>query len=295
MTEGNNINSIISYLAHSLNEAQTVDELVWDLAQKCISKLNFEDCIIYLFDKERQKLVQRAAFGPKNPKGKIISNPIEIALGKGIVGSVAMNGVAEMIGDTTRDNRYIIDDKRRFSELAVPIKYHDYVIGVIDSEHSQKDFFTTDHLHVLTVIASFTANKIREINQRERLKRAENENGNLLEKLKYFEQTENEHIVLNTQVRTYKLNKSDIVRVEADGNYCIVFTNSGLRIMLAKTLKNIEKEINSRQFIRPHKSHLVNSKYITAHANNELFLTDNTAIQISVRKQSLIKKLLLPK
>ncbi|MCD6067371.1 MAG: hypothetical protein K0S33_2197 [Bacteroidetes bacterium] len=295
MTETSNINSIISYLAHSLNEAQTIDELVWDLSQKCISKLNFEDCIIYLFDKERRKLVQRAAYGPKNPKGKIIANPIEIPLGKGIVGSVAMNGVAEMIGDTTKDNRYIIDDKKRFSELAVPIKYHDYVVGVIDSEHSQKEFFTTDHLHVLTVIASFTGNKIREINQRESLKRAEKENGNLLEKLKYFEQNESEHIILNTQVRTYKLNKTDIVRVEADGNYCIVYTNSGLRIMLAKTLKNIEKEINSKQFIRPHKSHLVNSKYITAHANNELFLTDNTAIQISVRKQSLIKKMLLPR
>lgn len=295
MEQTADINSVISYLAHSLNEAQTVDELLWDLAQKCISKLNFEDCIIYLFDKERKKLIQRAAFGPKNPKGKVIANPIEIPIGKGIVGSVALNGAAELISDTARDNRYIVDDIRRFSELAVPIKYHDYILGVIDSEHSQKDFFTMDHLHVLTVIASFTANKIREINKREHTKQDEQVENSLLEKLKYFEQKENDHIILNTQVRTYKLNKADIVRVEADGNYCVVYTNSGLRIMLAKTLKNIEKEINSRMFIRPHKSHLVNSKYINAHSGNELYLTDNTTIQISVRKQSLIKRILQAK
>lgn len=292
MSKSDEINSVIAYLAESLDKAQSVDELVWDLAKKCIANLNFEDCIIYLFDKENNKLCQRAALGPKNPKEKIISNPIEIPLGKGIVGSVALNGIAEMIGDTSKDHRYIIDDKKRYSELAVPIKYHDYVIGVIDSEHSKKDFFTRDHLHILTVIASFAGNKIREIKQKESIKASTNGQYSLLDRLKQFEQSENEHIILNTQARTYKLNKSDIIRAEADGNYCVVYTNSGLRIMLAKTLKNFEKEIDSKQFIRPHKSHLVNSRYITSHVQNELFLTDNTCIQISVRKQVLIKRML---
>lgn len=292
MGKTDEINSVIAYLAESLDKAQTIDELVWDLSKKCIANLNFEDCVIYLFDKEKGKLFQKAALGPKNPKEKEISNPIEIPLGKGIVGSVAMNGIAEMIGDTSKDHRYIVDDKKRYSELAVPIKYHEYIIGVIDSEHSKKDFFTKDHLHILTVIAAFAANKIREINQKEGLKNAGMGQGTLMDKLKQFEKSESDHIILNTQARTYKLNKSDIIRAEADGNYCVVHTNSGLKIMLAKTLKNFEKEIDSKQFIRPHKSHLVNSRYITSHLHNELFLTDNTCIQISVRKQVMIKRLL---
>lgn len=289
--EQTNINTIITYLAQSLNEAKSVDELLWDLSKNCISQLNFEDCIIYLIDDERKKLVQKAAYGPKNPEGTVIANPIEIPMGKGIVGSVAFNGIAEIIGDTTLDKRYIVDDKRRFSELAVPIKFHNQVLGVIDSEHTEKDFFNETHLHILTVIASFAGNRIGDIKSNKQLNSTDKKS-ELLERLNYYKQAESDHIVLNTQVRTYKLKKDDIVRVEADGNYCVVYTNSGMRIMLAKTLKNFEKEIESKKFIRPHKSHLVNIKYITAHNQTELFLTDNTTIHISVRKQTLVKKIL---
>jgi putative methionine-R-sulfoxide reductase with GAF domain len=290
MPNTDEVNAVIAYLAQSLDKAQTINELVWDLAKKCISNLNFEDCVIYLFDKENNKLFQSAALGPKNPKAKIIANPIEIPLGAGIVGSVALNGIAELIGDTSKDARYIVDDRRRYSEIAVPIKYHDYVIGVIDSEHSQKDFFTKEHLHILTVIASFAGNKIREIKQAESVKEESFNKSNYLDKLKLFTQAETEHIVLNTQVRTYKLKKTEIIRAEADGNYCVVYTNSGLKIMLAKTLKNLENELDSDQFLRPHKSHLVNIRYITSRIQNELHLTDNTCIQVSVRKQAEIKK-----
>ncbi|MEI9909964.1 MAG: GAF domain-containing protein [Bacteroidota bacterium] len=61
-----------------------------------------------------------------------------IEVGKGIVGSVASSGKAEIITDTTKDPRYIVDDERRFSEISVPIVYDGKVLGVIDCEHSKK-------------------------------------------------------------------------------------------------------------------------------------------------------------
>lgn len=68
-----------------------------------------------------------------------------------------------------------------------------------------------------------------------------------------------------------------------------------MKIMTAKTLKNLEKEINSSLFLRPHKSHLVNINYIEECVNNELILSDKTSITISVRKQPVIKRTLLEK
>lgn len=287
-----NIDSVIKFLAESMEHAVTIDELCWNLAKNCISKLNFEDCIIYIYDDKKNKLIQKAAFGPKNPSGKIIINPIVIPLGKGIVGSVALHGLTELINDTSKDPRYIVDDKRRYSELTVPIKIGGKVIGVIDSEHSSKNFFTSQHLNVLSVISSFLGNKVMEISEQHKLS---HEPSSTKEKIKLISEQESDYLILNTQSRTYKLHKNDILRAEADGNYCVIYTAGNLKIMTAKTLKSLEKEIDSTAFLRPHKSHLVNINYIDECVNNELILSDKTSITISVRKQSIIKRSLLEK
>ena len=150
----------INYFATSLDDQQTVDTILWDVARNCIGRLHFEDCVIYLTDLQRNVLVQKAAYGPKSPKQFVIDNPIEIPVGKGIVGSVAKNGMAELIHDTSTDSRYIVDDERRFSEISVPMLAGNTVLGVIDCEHSKKRFFTKRHLSILTTIASLCANKI---------------------------------------------------------------------------------------------------------------------------------------
>ncbi len=154
------IEQVINYFATAISGQTTVDDMLWDVTKNCISKLGFQDCVIYLADDERKMLVQKAAWGPKTTEEKKIINPIQIPFAKGIVGSVALNNRAEIINDTTKDKRYIVDDVRRFSEVAVPISIDGKVLGVIDSEHPQKKFYTERHLQILTTIASLVANRI---------------------------------------------------------------------------------------------------------------------------------------
>ncbi len=150
----------VTYFATSLFGQNTIDDILWDIAKNCIRHLDFEDCVIYLLDAERQVLVQKAAYGPKNPVRFEIKHPIEIPLGQGISGSVALSGRAEIIANTAKDERYILDDERRLSEITVPIFYEQNVIGVIDSEHSRKGFYTVRHLHMLEKIAAICGAKI---------------------------------------------------------------------------------------------------------------------------------------
>ncbi len=150
----------INYFSSSIADQQSVDGILWDVAKNCIGRLGFEDCVIYLLDEERNVLQQKAAHGPKNPGRFEIIEPIEIPVGKGITGTVAATGKAELINDTSKDERYIIDGTRRFSEIAVPVIVNSKVIGVIDCEHSKKGFFTQRHLSVLSTIASLCAGKI---------------------------------------------------------------------------------------------------------------------------------------
>jgi ligand-binding sensor domain-containing protein/putative methionine-R-sulfoxide reductase with GAF domain len=152
----------IDYFANSVYGENSVNEICWDIARNCISQLHFEDCVVYLLDEKRNLLVQKAAYGPKNPKGHEIVDPIEIEKGQGIVGTVAATGKPLLVPDTTKDSRYLVDDQQRFSELAVPIFHDGKVIGVIDSENGQKDFFTEVHLKTMITIASISANKIAE-------------------------------------------------------------------------------------------------------------------------------------
>src|SRR5690606_14139699 len=116
----------------------------------------------------------KAAFGEKNPNDFEIYKPIEIPMGKGIVGFVAKNAVATLVTDTTKDDRYIVDDQMRLSEISAPLIYNGKVIGVIDSEHPQKGFFTERHLNVLKTISSLCANKVARALAEEESKKALN-------------------------------------------------------------------------------------------------------------------------
>jgi putative methionine-R-sulfoxide reductase with GAF domain len=157
------LEEVLIYFSTSMFGQNSEEDILWDLAKNCISRLGFVDCVVYLLDEERGVLVQKAALGPKNPQRYEILNPIEIPLGQGITGTVAQTGQAERIPDTTRDPRYIVDDEARLSELCVPIKADEEVLGLIDSEHPEKGYFTDQHLRVLTAIASICANKLQRV------------------------------------------------------------------------------------------------------------------------------------
>jgi serine phosphatase RsbU (regulator of sigma subunit) len=151
---------VINQFAITLLDAKSVDDILWTVAKNAIAQLGYIDCVIYLYDEKQEVLIQKAAHGPKNPIDLAILNPIAIKLGEGIVGWVAKTKKGEIVADTTKDSRYILDGQTGLSEIAVPIIHNNKIIGVIDSEHTDKDFFPADDLKILTTIASMTAAKL---------------------------------------------------------------------------------------------------------------------------------------
>jgi len=158
----------ISFFSTSLNVKQSVEELLWSVTKNVVHQLGFVDCVIYRFDTERKLLMQKAAYGQKNPMDTYIYNKISIQLGEGIVGSVAENQKPELVDDTSKDPRYIIDDEERLSELCVPIIVDKKLFGVIDTEHPQKHFFTEKHLHLLTIISALCSQRIKAMQVQEK-------------------------------------------------------------------------------------------------------------------------------
>ncbi|MBL4654004.1 MAG: GAF domain-containing protein [Flavobacteriales bacterium] len=98
-----------------------------------------------------------------------INNPIKLKLGEGICGHIAETGIPEIVADTSTDYRYRVDDVRRLSELCVPILSNNKVIGIIDSEHPEKNFYTAQDLEILITIAAMASTKIDQTRTQELL------------------------------------------------------------------------------------------------------------------------------
>jgi signal transduction histidine kinase len=169
---------IINEFTVNLLNQDSIEGIAWSITKDAIAHLGFEDCVVYLV--ENGILVQKAAHGAKNPNEYKIINCIKIPIGQGIVGTVAKTGQALIISDTSMDERYIEDDENRLSELTVPIIFENKVIGVIDSENAERNFFTNEHLSIVTTIASMAATKIGQAKAKKALKLANEQLENLV-------------------------------------------------------------------------------------------------------------------
>lgn len=156
--------------AAALLEAETVEDVVWSIVKQAVARLGYEDCVVYLLGDDGETLEQKAAHGPKNPRETDVKDPIILEIGQGITGSVALSKKGEIVNDTSKDPRYIVDDEVRLSEITVPILDDDKVIGIIDSEHRSKDFYSAEDLSILTAIASMAATKIQRLKTTESIK-----------------------------------------------------------------------------------------------------------------------------
>jgi two-component system LytT family response regulator len=73
----------------------------------------------------------------------------------------------------------------------------------------------------------------------------------------------------------------------------MIYLRGGKKFLASKTLSNIENLIESEQFLRVHKSHLVNKECIrNINASNEIEMNDNSMISISRRRLTEVKSLL---
>lgn len=138
----------------------SVDDICWNITKTAIGDLGFVDCVVYLINDEGDTLIQRAAHGDKNPSEREILDPIEIPVGDGIVGAVAKTGELQLVNDTRSDPRYILDDDFRCSELAVPILHDGRVVGVLDSEHPEANFFSEEDVKLFSTIAALASTRL---------------------------------------------------------------------------------------------------------------------------------------
>lgn len=174
---------MINNIMKSILGKENIYEIAWEISSSIATYLGTNDCVIYLVNNKENTLEQIAAYHNKALPDNQVLNKVIIPFGKGIVGNVAQTGVAEIIVDTSKDLRYILDDERRLSEITVPIISDGKVIAVIDAEHKNENYFVKEQLNTIENIANLVSLQLKSaINLRER-KKTESLNIELLKKL----------------------------------------------------------------------------------------------------------------
>jgi len=132
-------------------------EVAW-IAQVVVNAakqvLEFQVCHLWLIDEEKRGLACQT-HAPAEELPQVSWLPLEDS--RGITVAVARSGEAIYLPDVSRDPRYVSVHPQTRSELCVPLKIRERIIGVLNAESEKLDAFSPDDQQLLSVLADQAA------------------------------------------------------------------------------------------------------------------------------------------
>ena len=145
----------LAQIADTLNTTLDLQTLLNRTSELVRSIIPYRIFSILLLNERTNELRMRFQIG-HTPETQRMRFPI----GKGVVGQVALTRQPMLINDVSKVEGYIPANPNVCSELAIPLIAKNRLIGVLDLESEQSDFFKPEHLHLLTLTGSRIAQAI---------------------------------------------------------------------------------------------------------------------------------------
>jgi diguanylate cyclase (GGDEF)-like protein len=150
---------ILYEIAVASTQLESEDALL-EYATEIIGQNLFPDNFgILLLDEKSGLLCAHPSYRVYNSTGLDPHNFV-VALGEGISGVVAQSGIPQRIGDVRQVENYFNVDARTRSELCVPLKVKERVLGVINAESAELNAFTVSDETLLMTFAGQLATAI---------------------------------------------------------------------------------------------------------------------------------------
>ncbi|MCE7061471.1 LytTR family DNA-binding domain-containing protein [Dyadobacter sp. CY343] len=93
-------------------------------------------------------------------------------------------------------------------------------------------------------------------------------------------------ISVQSMGRTIYLTPDVITFLEGEGNYTFIYTNTGKKYLVSKTLKSLAELLNPN-FMRVHKSYLVNADYIVERMEDDRMLKLSCGKEVAVSRRKI--------
>ena len=155
-------------VATACAEAAGEDDLIERVTETICRTLPIANFGVVLYDEQTGKLTDHPS--ARRREGGL---SLQLALGEGIVGTVALTGKPKRVPDVSKEPAYRMGDHDTRSELTVPLRVGAQIIGVINSESTELDAFTQDDEHLLMVLAGQVAPAIARLRTIETLRDSE--------------------------------------------------------------------------------------------------------------------------
>lgn len=137
-------------VADALGATLDLDTSLRKVAELVRKVIDYKIFAILLLNEKTQELRIRFQVGYPTE----VAERIRIKVGDGVTGLAAQKREAVLVNDVTTASQYIEGIPNVRSELAIPLIHKNRVIGVIDIEAPQINYFNQEHQRILTLIAS---------------------------------------------------------------------------------------------------------------------------------------------
>lgn len=127
-----------------------VEELLRRAAEQTKRVIDYQILSIMLYDDEQK--VFRHRLDVKH--GQRVQGKMRAAAAEGIVGAAATLKEPVVVPNVAVDPRYLMVNPETRSELAIPMMHKGKVIGVLDLESPQLNYFNDDHVQTLSILAA---------------------------------------------------------------------------------------------------------------------------------------------
>jgi len=102
---------------------------------------------------------------------------------------------------------------------------------------------------------------------------------------------EKKRVTLKTSDLVYTIEQDDILYCKADNNYVTIYLLKQKAIVISKTIKKLEGMLFEEDFIRCHKSYLVNKKHAQKYSKKGfLILRNDIKVPVSSRRKEYVMK-----
>ncbi|MGB9723818.1 MAG: GAF domain-containing protein [Chloroflexia bacterium] len=141
----------IAQVLRSILSILDLDRLLTEVVHLIRERFGYAHVHIFTLDSTTGEAVFRASTDPDSPFWQQRGG--RLSLDEGLVGWVARQGEAAIVGDVHRDPRWLPDQSDVTSEVAVPLKVAGQVVGVLDVQSDEAEAFDAEDAFILRTLA----------------------------------------------------------------------------------------------------------------------------------------------
>jgi sigma-B regulation protein RsbU (phosphoserine phosphatase) len=141
---------VLNEVSRETSATLDVEELLRRAAEQTKRVIDYQILSILLYDEEQKVFRHRVDV----KHGQRVQGKLRASASEGIVGAAATLREPVLVPDVTKDPRYVMVNPETRSELSIPMMHKGKVIGVLDLESPQLNYFNDDHVQTLSILAA---------------------------------------------------------------------------------------------------------------------------------------------